>query len=621
MPAFLSLAIRTASRLVRVIVPIAIAGACLWLVSLRLEGFSFALFLSEAKTVPLICWAGALAATYLSFWALGRYDALAHRHFETNVPVPRARFAGSSAVAISQTLGFGLFTGTLVRWRLIPGLSLGAALRITSFAAVTFLFGLAAELSLTALILPGSGISAWVGALGLCAVTAGLAVVFLHPTLDLARWHIRLPSLPALSAIGFWTVLDTVAAALALFILMPASSDITFIQLFPAYLAALGVALISGTPGGVGPFELMLLTLLPTGDAAQVLSGIIAFRLVYFAIPALIAGSALLRRPHKTFRRRRSDLRPPAALPHERSRSETAVLRQSDGKILFDRGDSIALIETAQVSVGLFDPLTGRFDRSLQMLTDRARATNRVACLYKCGPRSAVRARQFGWQVQRIAREAILSPARFDLNGSTCRQLRRKLRHAEKAGIDGVEVAHGLPFDLMERLDLEWQQSHGRPQGLTMGRYDPGYVSTQRVFLAWQGENLIGFITFHASDREWCLDLMRVPPEAPDGTAHLLVCKAIKAARANGIPRLSLAALPDHALCRWLKPGLRQFKTAFAPYWQPLYLAAPDAGSLALAAADIARAVHAPGEVPMLSAGARAEAGVEQNEFALPRAL
>ena len=37
MPAFLSLAIRTASRLVRVIVPIAIAGACLWLVSLRLD--------------------------------------------------------------------------------------------------------------------------------------------------------------------------------------------------------------------------------------------------------------------------------------------------------------------------------------------------------------------------------------------------------------------------------------------------------------------------------------------------------------------------------------------------------------------------------------------------------
>jgi phosphatidylglycerol lysyltransferase len=75
---------------------------------------------------------------------------------------------------------------------------------------------------------------------------------------------------------------------------------------------------------------------------------------------------------------------------------------------------------------------------------------------------------------------------------------------------------------------------------------------------------------------------------------HALIHAAIASAAGAGLPALSLAAVPDLPLRGMQDSGLVRFKRAFAPLWKPLYLCAPDPGSLALAAADLARAVHWP---------------------------
>ncbi|MFI4861863.1 MAG: hypothetical protein ACIAXF_14415, partial [Phycisphaerales bacterium JB063] len=51
------------------------------------------------------------AATVISFWSLGRYDAIAHRHLGTDIRARSASRAGVCAIAFSQTVGFGLLTG------------------------------------------------------------------------------------------------------------------------------------------------------------------------------------------------------------------------------------------------------------------------------------------------------------------------------------------------------------------------------------------------------------------------------------------------------------------------------------------------------------------------------
>jgi phosphatidylglycerol lysyltransferase len=162
----------------------------------------------------------------------------------------------------------------------------------------------------------------------------------------------------------------------------------------------------------------------------------------------------------------------------------------------------------------------------------------------------------------------------------------------------------------LSRLNADWAVARGGEQGLTMGRFDPAYVAGQRVYVARRGLRPIGFATFHTAAAGWSLDLLRPHPDAPDGTAHALVAAALADAARAGVTRLSLAAVPEPAfpgrrtaLSRLIRlfpgaarsaRGLWQFKQAFAPRWERLYLIAPGFAAMALAGWDIRRAVTHP---------------------------
>jgi len=150
----------------------------------------------------------------------------------------------------------------------------------------------------------------------------------------------------------------------------------------------------------------------------------------------------------------------------------------------------------------------------------------------------------------------------------------------------------------MAGVAARWAKAHGGERGFSMGRWCPDYVAGQRVFLARHEGRVIAFVTLHESPGEWTLDLLRSLPDCPDGTMYALLTAAIDAARAAGIPRLSLAAVPcaQHRRKARHPPdgGLTRFKAAFAPRWEPLYLCAPSCWALGLAAADIARAIFRP---------------------------
>ncbi len=611
-------------RYLRAGYPFAIAAICLWYLFQRLDGFNATNLGTLAGTVGIWNWVGALAATALSFWAVARYDGLAHRHFGTPVPDDRARRAGAVAIAFSQTMGFGLATGAFARWQLLPGLSPLAALRLTLFVAVSFLAALGVVICSVSLLVPAAVqvIPTWVALAGIAAAGATALLAFARPIWKIGKLHFHLPSLPAMSAIAGWTLLDTAAAAMALTLLLPPQVGLGFDVVFPAYLLALRAALVSGSPGGVGPFELTLLALVPFADAHAMMAGIVAYRTVYFALPALLAGAILLRAHRRARRIPRAQIVPttaPAPVPASAC-AETGVLRQNGGRMLSDAVSTVACVGLGQCLVGLFDPARGKTAAALLLLMRSARIGNRVPCLYKCNARTAAAARRGGWISLRIAQEAVIDPADFDLGGRKHRQIRRKLRHAQRAGIRIVHAGQNLPLETMAKVDRCWQSTHGTARGTTMGRFEATYVSTQAVFLARNGDALVGFVTFHATRNEWCLDLMRPAPDAPDGTMHALICEAIAHAGTLNIPRLSLAALPDHPLSRLGAPGLAQFKRSFAPRLEPRYLCAPNLFCLVMAVADIARAVRWPGPLQSTESAATrlAHEDHEQNGIAFP---
>ncbi len=618
-----SVEIRLRPMLGRQLAVLALVALGFWVLRERLPQLDMGKVWRTIHQVGALQWIGAAGATIASFWAVGRYDEVVHGLLGTGVAPARARLSGTAAIAVAQFAGFGVLSGALVRWRLLPELSLGQALRLSVAVSLSFLAGWAVVAALAVLL---TGLTAFhARPLALAVLVAGAAACLL--LLLAPRGLGRLPSLRAFGSVLALALVDTFFAALALYLLLPAGADVAPATVFAAFLVALGAGLIAGTPGGVGPFEVTLLALLPTIDHEPLLASALAFRLVYYLVPAALGTTLLLRGPLARDRagagRPALVLAPPEPQPYLApalenalwfcARAETNLVRQGEFALLHADGRPVlAAAPAGQALVMLGDPLSTSaraLGPALAALGDCARRAQRSPLIYKCGARTAAAARARGWKVLAISQEAWLEPATFTTAGREHRQLRRLLRKAEKAGIRVTEGGRCLPLDDMARLSRAWARAHGGERGFSMGRFQGDYVSCQRVFLAWQGDRLVAFITLHENRREWTLDLMRQDPQAPDGTMHLLLCAAINSAAAIFCPRLSLAALPlaDTGESRVLAglrariarlaggDGLRRFKTSFAPRWQTLYVAAPGPVSLLLGLAAVLARIRRPG--------------------------
>lgn len=581
---------------------------CLWLLMGRIDAETRqAMPLAFASISPLQ-WLVALGTTGLSFWALARYDIVLHQHLRTGIAPRNAGRAGAAAIALSQTLGLGTLTGGLVRWKLLKGLTPLMAGKLSVAVALSFFFGLAGITALALFLspLPAIPASRALGA-GLLLLTTGFALwTFFRPCLRLFGQTFRWPSLRHLGAILLWTGLDTLAACVTLALLLPDPAALPLTDLFPVFLLALAAGIASGAPGGVGPFELVLVALLPALPAPDLLAALLGFRLVYYALPAILALGLLLwpapcRSPPPQMTPRLAPLRP-GDITADRAQPEHGLCPHNAAQLLHSGPSRAAVLRLPQSLILWLDPLSGPAAPALAALTDLARAQGRVAAAYKIGPRHAARLRATGHAALRICDEALIDPTNFDIDQPRLRQLRRKLRQAEKAGIS---VMRALRPDLtaLAEIDAAWQAANGPARGITMGRFCPRLLASQRVYVALSNGRPVAFMSWHQCDTGLCLDLMRHLPELPQGTMHLLVMAALAEARTKAHPQISLAALPitpgpdlaSRITARLTaNPGLTRFKQSFAPTRARRYALAPSRAALLFALADLARAIRHP---------------------------
>ncbi|MCP5037454.1 MAG: DUF2156 domain-containing protein [Rhodobacteraceae bacterium] len=604
----------------RQMVPLGLSIALFLLLWDRTSGLDFGSIWAGLGKVTTLKWCTAGCLSAASFWAVGRYDMVVHRMTGTGVNSAQASRAGIAAIAVAQTVGFGVISGALVRWRMLAGLSLLQSIRISITVSLSFLAGWACVTAL-ALILTGATLP--VPALSVIAASV-LFATSLAALLSLVRpgplARLKLPSIRAMGAILLLTVVDTITAGGALYALLPASAHIDLPTFIAAFLVALGAGLIMGTPGGVGPFEVTLIALLPQLEVQDLLSAVLAFRVVYYALPALIGAAIVIRGPtgnpaldHETpdILRPGQDIKSPALdhLINTAPEGEASLLRQGHLSVLRGQDGYTAMVSaTNQSLVMLRGPLRSKSSYSL-LVNEMQRAANvhfLAPSLYKAPARLALAARRAGWQVLPIAREAYLDPQDYSCEGRIYRQLRRKLRKADAAGVNITIADATAPLAEMAEIAKEWSAKQNGERGFSMGKWDPATVQYAKVFLAWQNGELLGFLTLHQNQHERVLDLMRYGQSAPEGLMHLLLDHAIRDARTEGITRLSLASVPigkqaqENLLFGQLRAhldrvsgadGLRQFKSSFAPSWQTLYFAAPSRISLVLSAIDISRQI------------------------------
>ena len=135
--------------------------------------------------------------------------------------------------------------------------------------------------------------------------------------------------------------LDWIIAAAVLYILLPDSLPLTFGRFLGIFLLAQIAGVASNVPGGIGIFEAIILVFLaPFFSASAILGALVAFRVIYYLLPLLVAiaaaGDARDRREARRRRQSVADLRTMGArhraaasrLHHVHRRSGTALLRR-----------------------------------------------------------------------------------------------------------------------------------------------------------------------------------------------------------------------------------------------------------------------------------------------------
>lgn len=537
-------------------------------------------------------WGMAALATAVSFWAVAQYDVVAHRHFRTGRPSRLARNTGAAAIAVGQTTGFGPAVGAALRWRVMPDLGHGMVLRITGF--VTLCFFAAWGLIAVSFAMPTLAGMGWLSLLLVpAALVAVTAVLLRRPQLSIAGRKLDLPSVSAFLTLTALAAVDVTFAGLALDLLLPPDIAPSLPMLIAAFTLALGAGMAGGTPGGVGPFEVALITLLPGTASPELAAALIAFRMVYYAIPCVAGATYALLTPPHVHRQL-----PPLTASLSGHRAELGIAAQNDHCALATLSSEGVALRTPQSLTLFLGTTEGPLPALLPELRRAARAENRLPCLYKLTGRDAALARREGWHVAPFAVEAVIDPRRHDLNGPEHRQLRRFLRKAEGAGLTFGPLTDP-DWERLTEIHTAWEDTHGAERGLTMGRFCPLYLRDKPLFGAWLDGELVAYTSWLAAPGVLSLDVMRHLDGLPQGAMHGLIQTVIDHARVAGLHEVNLAALPHPSLPGRIADcsGLTRFKTSFAPTWRPLYIGAPNALSLAISAADIRLAIIQPADL------------------------
>ena len=603
-----------------------VLGGSFWLLAGQTKGLNIAEIATAISNIPLAALTISLVASALSLWAVAAYDRQGFRLIGLRRPDSTLR-SGFIATATSQTLGFGLVIGSLVRWRcyLADGLSLPQAAALTGLISLGFMGCLAWMLGLSTLVVspavPGLDIPV------ILVIVASLALVSLsalQPSISIASRKVSLPTLPILSRFMGLTALDTAAAAFALWILLPAEVRPEFGLFFQVFLICLGLGLMSSTPGGVGIFEVTCLMILSDVPQADLLSAILVFRAIYYGVPFLLAAAMLL----EVERTRCTEVSRPSPLKSQVSNRLLSNSSQAEAA-LAHLGDKIFLATPDQVSalmlgrsgsslVALGAPLgsLSKAPELLRSLQVRASAEGLAPVLYRAPAGMRAIAELGGWHARKCGEEAVLNPQSYAPSGKKFRELTRKLKQARAAGVEiDVHAPGTAPLVELSAVAEEWKTRHdGIELGFSQGRFLPDYVAAHEVVTARVEGKMIAFITLWRSGKgcEISLDLMRSRDELPQGAMHLLVHEAILWSAGQGATRFSLCTVQLKGLEEegslaarigsWVfksrneshgLQGLARFKNAFRPDWEPRYIVTRSRFSNPLALWDLHRLVRA----------------------------
>jgi uncharacterized membrane protein YbhN (UPF0104 family) len=233
----------------------------------------------------------------LSFGVVGLIEWRALRWAGSRISISQAFKVSFIANGLAHSLGAAAFVAAAVRGRLYArhGVGLTTSAAVTAFQTATSTSGVVALVGVACLIdyrtdplRSGMGVL-MLGAVALYLLACGLV----RGSVRLWAYTFELPTIKgALVQIGLGAV-DNALAIGSLFVLLPPKS-VTYPTFVGDYAVAYVGGALSGIPGGAGPFEGLLVKLLPTLDLAGLGAAMLGFRLIFNLAPLLGAGVLFL---------------------------------------------------------------------------------------------------------------------------------------------------------------------------------------------------------------------------------------------------------------------------------------------------------------------------------------
>ena len=298
------------TRLSRAIGPAAMAaavGVAFFLLARDLRSYRYRDLMRQVWTLPHSHLLLALLLTALAYAVLPGYDAIALNYVDHPLPFRRIAFGSFIAYALSHSLGFPLLSGGPIRYRFWSawGLSTSEIAQAISFAGATFIIGMIGVAGVVFLLESTSTIQLLrlpfdslkpVGAICVLVV-AGYVVLAAarNRSFRLFDWEFPVPSIRLALAQLAVAIVDWTAAGAVLFVLLPPGYRLSFLPVLGVFLLAQFSGILSHVPGGLGVFEAIVVLLLkPYVPAASIVGSLVAYRVLYYLLPLVIALALLI---------------------------------------------------------------------------------------------------------------------------------------------------------------------------------------------------------------------------------------------------------------------------------------------------------------------------------------
>ncbi len=297
---------------VRSALNLALFGLALWALDRVLRAYPAVDILRALRAVPARALLLAAAITFLGYLALVAYDVVAVRFVGPRLPLHRMLVPSFISFAISNNAPASMVTAGGVRYRLYQpyGLTPLGAAAVAGLNIVTYALGLCV-LSGVALLFrpdggPGTGLLGRILGVLLLASAAAylLAARFVGGAVRVRGREVRFPPLRIAVAQLCVSVADWVLSSGALYVLLAAATPVPYLAFLTAFLVSQFASLIVPIPGGLGVFEAGVLLLRPSAVAAPLtLAALLVYRVVYYLLPLLAAGTLLAIRALDRIRR------------------------------------------------------------------------------------------------------------------------------------------------------------------------------------------------------------------------------------------------------------------------------------------------------------------------------